>query len=122
MPITDHPLISFDDNIYRPYLKIRIINSHTGNELRTYGIVDTGADKCAIPASFAPIQGHDLQAGSTKQVMTGNGSTIAYSHTTQFEIFHPYSDQALYSKNRRLAPTHSLMRVAMAEEKPLARY
>jgi hypothetical protein len=97
MPIIDHPFMSFDGHIYRPYLKIRIINSHTGKDLKTYGIVDTGADECAIPASFAPILGHELQAGVTKQIMTGNGSTIAYSHTTQFEIFHPESDQVLYA-------------------------
>ena len=97
MPITDLSFMSFDGKIYRPYLKIGIINSHTGNHLTTYGIVDTGADECAIPASFAPILGHDLQAGAIKQIMTGNGSTVAYSHTTQFEIFHPHTDEVLYT-------------------------
>ena len=49
-------------------------------------LIDTGADECAIPASYAPLLGHDLMAGKAKQVNTGNGLTTAYSHTTTIEV------------------------------------
>jgi hypothetical protein len=89
MPLTDCPFIVWADGIYRPTLQIRIINPHTGLSQRTYGLIDTGADECAVPASYANLLGHDLQAGRQKTVSTGNGETIAYAHTTRFEIFDP---------------------------------
>ena len=61
-------------------------NPHTGKSISVYGIVDTGADECAFPASFAEILGHNLQAGKSKEIRTGNGTTIAYSHTVSVNI------------------------------------
>jgi len=70
-------------------LYIRICNPHTGQSLNTIGLVDTGADECALPAEFAQILGHDLEAGQVKQIATGNGVTTAYSHTCRIEILAP---------------------------------
>jgi predicted aspartyl protease len=79
MPIRVCPFTLCSGNIYRPILQIRIINPHSGNNYRTYGIIDTGADECAIPASYASLLGHNLQAGKIKRIRTGNGETLAYS-------------------------------------------
>lgn len=81
-------LLSFGNGIFRPALAVRIINPHTNQAVKTIGIIDTGADECAIPAALAPLLGHNLQSGFTKQISTGNGKTVAYSHMTKFEIFH----------------------------------
>jgi len=97
MPIRDCPFTFCGNSIYRPILPIRIINPHTGGNYRTQGIIDTGADECAIPAAYAPILGHDSQAGQTKTIRTGNGLTVAYAHTTKFEIFHPETAELLYT-------------------------
>lgn len=96
MPIRDCPFSYCGSGISRPILPVRIVNPHTGKSYRTHGIVDTGADECAIPAAIAPILGHDLLAGKSKFIRTGNGVTAAYSHTTKFEIFHPESGELLY--------------------------
>ena len=45
-----------------------------------------GADGCAFPASFASVLGHNLQAGRLRRISTGNGITVAYSHTTRLAI------------------------------------
>jgi len=97
MPIDNCPFTLTIGGILRPLLSIRIINPHTNQSTLTYGIIDTGADECAIPAVFAPLLGHNLQAGTVKQISTGNGLTVAYSHTTKFEIFHPNSGYLLYT-------------------------
>jgi predicted aspartyl protease len=55
-------------------------------EMKVYALIDTGADECAFPASFAPILGHNLLAGRQKKISTGNGITIAYSHTARIII------------------------------------
>ena len=54
--------------------------------MKVLGLIDTGADECALPASYAAILGHNLQAGTAKEINTGNGKTMAYSHTVRIEI------------------------------------
>lgn len=98
MPINDCPFSVYFDGLYRPILPIKIINPHTQLGLRTWGIIDTGADECAIPASKAPLLGHKLQAGKSKTINTGNGETVAYTHTTTFEIYHPEAENKLLHK------------------------
>jgi len=92
MPLKDCTFIKISpDDILRPALPIRIINPHTNKSFFSYGIIDTGADECAIPAEVASILGHRLDAGKRKDISTGNGITAAYSHTTKFEVYHPNS-------------------------------
>ena len=101
MPIKECPFSiyrQFGDKP-RPILPVRIINPHTSKRIQTIGIIDTGADEFSIPADYAPLLGHNLQAGNTKQVSTGNGRSTAYSHTTRFEILHPASFNLLYTVN-----------------------
>ena len=87
MPARQYPFYAArPGDLSRPYLPIRIINPDTGKELRVYALVDTGADECAFPASFAPVLGHNLQAGQSRRISTGNGITVAYSHTTRIVI------------------------------------
>lgn len=97
MPIRDCPFTDCGNGIFRPILPVRIINPHTLKGYRTFGIIDTGADDCAVPAVVAPLLGHNLQAAKQKIISTGNGETIAYAHTTRFEIFHPSTGELLYT-------------------------
>jgi len=80
-----------------PFLKITIVNLSTGKRISTFGLIDTGADECAIPAGFAGILGHNLQAGQTKTINTGNGPTLAYSHTSTIEIHDPLTNAVAHS-------------------------
>jgi predicted aspartyl protease len=73
-------------DLLRPYLPISIVNPASEKHLRVYALIDTGADECAFPASFAPLLGHNLQTGRLRRISTGNGVTIAYSHTTRIAI------------------------------------
>jgi predicted aspartyl protease len=87
MPVRDYPFsVVRPGDIARPYLPVTIINPDTGKELRVYALIDTGADECAFPASFASVLGHNLQAGRLRRISTGNGITVAYSHTTRLAI------------------------------------
>ena len=98
MPLKDCPFLKLSkEDIPRPLLPINIINPHTGLSYATYGIIDTGADECVIPAGIASILGHNLQSGSTKIIGTGNGETIAFAHTTKFEIYNPVSFKLAYT-------------------------
>ena len=87
MNLVNRPFIQIDpSDIPRASLPIVATNPHTGKSISVYGIIDTGADECAFPASFAEILGHNLQAGQEKEIRTGNGTTIAYSHTVSMDI------------------------------------
>lgn len=74
-------------NRSRPYLPILLKNPDTKKDLFTWGLIDTGADTCAIPASYAEILGHNLLKGKNKQITTGNGTTQSYEHTSEIDIF-----------------------------------
>lgn len=92
MPIEDCPITLCSNGICQRILPVKIINPHTNQHFRTFGIIDTGADECAVPALYAPLLGHNLQAGQVKQVSTGNGIATAYAHTTKFKIYHPVTN------------------------------
>ncbi|MBF0538065.1 MAG: hypothetical protein HQL03_07415 [Nitrospirae bacterium] len=96
MPIIDCPFTNLAYGQFRPYLAVRIINSHNNLSIPTYGIIDTGADECAIPANYAIGLKHNLQQGQPKQVSTANGKNTAYRHTTIFQILHPLNKNLLY--------------------------
>lgn len=86
MNLQDIPFIQISPgDTPKPWLPIVITNPHTGNKVKTYGLIDTGADECALPAQFADILGHNLQKGTPKEISTGNGITKAYSHTVSIE-------------------------------------
>lgn len=72
-------------NSPKPWLPVVIINPHAGKSISTYGLIDTGADECALPASYADLLGHNLQKGTQKEILTGNGVTTAYSHTVSIK-------------------------------------
>ena len=87
MLIQNYPfLIIRPGDTARPYLPVTIINPDSNKQIKVYALIDTGADECAFPASFAPLLGHNLLAGQPKKVSTGNGVTIAYSHITRIII------------------------------------
>jgi len=86
MDIIDFPFTrDFRSSTPKPRLPIKITNPHTGKTLLTYGLIDTGADECAIPAEYAVILGHDLHRGIKKNIITGAGETEAYGHTMDIE-------------------------------------
>ncbi len=97
MPIRNCPFTYCGGDFYRPILNIKLINPDTNDTYRTYGIIDTGADKCSVPADFAPILKHDLEAGDIVQIDTASGESEAYSHTTEIELYHPTTDKHLYT-------------------------
>lgn len=64
MELIDVPFLKFSpDDLPRPWLPLAIKNPHTNQSINVYGLIDTGADECAIPAHYAPLIGHNLQAG-----------------------------------------------------------
>jgi len=88
MPIDRYPFLKLGKNSpYRPILYIRVTNPHTSLYIDIPGLIDTGADHCALPAGFADLLGHNLQSGQSREISTANGVTLAYAHTCRMEIF-----------------------------------
>jgi hypothetical protein len=56
MPIRNYPFsVIRPGDIPRPFLPVTIVNPETHKEIRVYALIDTGADECAIPASFQDV-------------------------------------------------------------------
>jgi clan AA aspartic protease len=87
VPVRNYPFtIIRPGDVARPYLPITVKNPDTNKQIQVYALIDTGADECAFPASFASLLGHNLLAGQQKKISTGNGITIAYGHITRIII------------------------------------
>ncbi len=87
MPVRDYPFSTIrPGDVARPYLPVTVINPDTDKHVKIFALIDTGADECALPATFAALLGHNLQAGNPKKISTGNGITTAYGHTTRIKI------------------------------------
>ena len=96
MPIHNFPFTSIrTGDTPRTWVPIRIINPANGLTQNAYGLIDTGADECAIPASYASLLGHDLQSGIERKIKTGNGVTTAYSHTATLAILNFQGDHVV---------------------------
>ena len=88
MPIIDYPFLQASANtISRPMLIARLSNPHSGLSVDVIGIIDTGADSSAMPATYAELLGHDLKQGVPSKIGTGNGVAYAYSHTSTISIY-----------------------------------
>ena len=87
MQLLNIPFTKLSPNdIPRPWLPITIVNPHLNKRVKVLGLIDTGVDECALPARYASILGHNLDAGFEKEINTGNGKTIAYAHTIGIEV------------------------------------
>lgn len=87
MPIRNFPFLRFNpEEPARPWLPVKIINPKSKKAIITYGLVDTGADKCAIPDNFAESIGFKLTAGRKVTADCASGTAIGYLHTTNLEI------------------------------------
>lgn len=96
MLVENYPfIVTHPGDIARPYLPITIINPENQKVINVFALIDTGADECALPASFAQPLEHNLQAGYQKKISTGNGITIAYSHTVCIKAFNFSTDNVL---------------------------
>lgn len=96
MLVKDYPFVKArSGDIARPYLPITIINPENQKEINVFALIDTGADECAFPSSFALPLEHNLQSGYQKKISTGNGVTIAYSHTVCIKTFDFMTEEVL---------------------------
>lgn len=88
MLVENYPFTAtYPGDIARAYLPVTIINPENNKQINVFALIDTGADECALPASFASVLEHNLQAGHQKTISTGNGITTAYSHTINIKVF-----------------------------------
>jgi len=74
------------DSLARPYLKVRYINPRASMNTLAWALIDTGADNCVLPASYAEILGHNLEAGEKTIIGGVSGENVAYKHTMKIEI------------------------------------
>lgn len=117
MPITNFPFLKTSPNsIKRPMLIIRISNPANGLSLDTLGIIDTGADACAIPATYAEILGYRVENGTPKPVGTGNGLATAYTHTCKIDVYHT---EHLKQGNSEVIYTTSEIEIDFMPELPM---
>jgi hypothetical protein len=117
MPIVNFPFLRISqDSVERPILVVKIVNPQTGLTLDSMGIVDTGADACAIPAGYGRLLGYDIKSGTPKPVGTGKGLTTAYSHLCRLDI---YETDSIFKGNAKVIYTTSEINIDFMEYLPV---
>lgn len=117
MPIVDFPFLRISqDPTQRPILIVKIVNPQTGLMLDSMGVIDTGADACAIPAGYGRLLGYDIKSGIPKPISTGKGVTVAYSHLCRAEI---YNTDSFLKGNAEVIYTTSEIHIDFMEDLPV---
>ena len=87
MPVSNHPFRQvMSNNSMRTMLEVKYINPHANKHFSAWALIDTGADSCVLPESFAELLGHNLKAGEKINVGGVGGSSTGYRHTMMLEI------------------------------------
>ncbi len=105
MPVKEQAFRNLDkgQSIAKPYLDVIYINLHNGKTLKSTALIDTGADRCIIPSSFAHILGHNLKDGLVSQASGFNNDIVTmYDHTMQIRINDFVTEEVLISFNEKL--------------------
>ncbi len=94
-----YPFVVFEyedgssDQLAHPYLPLRISNPYSKDELQIiWGLVDTGADSCLLPASLAESLGHDLKGDGVRATVNmgiEQKSIPVYAHTFNIGLLSP---------------------------------
>lgn len=90
MPI-EYPFIKIGGADSLPSLLIRISCPSTGKYQDALGLIDSGASKCCIPASYAQILDLDLSKCKVNEVRTATGVTEAYESECGLTIWNTNS-------------------------------
>jgi hypothetical protein len=117
MPIVNYPFLRYSPkDVERPMLFIKVTNPQTGLVLDSIGIIDTGADACAVPARYARILGYDVKSGTPKPMGTGAGLTTAYTHQCRLDIYDTYS---IIQRSAKVVYTTSEIDIDFMEKLPI---
>jgi len=89
-----------------PTFPVKIINPHHKLKIETpyylTGIIDTGASECCVPSFVAPDICHEWTAGVLRKIDTASGKGTAYAHCTTINIYHPDTNELIYTINDKM--------------------
>jgi len=128
MQIVDYPFrVPSNYSIPKPALPIIIINPDNGFEVRTWGLIDTGADASAIPEFTAITLGHNICAVKAEMHVGVGGSVKAYHHKCRIDILAStpdgiVSNEVLTSISKKIAVILGLHTVILGEDDFLKKY
>lgn len=101
MPVKKFPFLPLDC-VLRPLLPIVIINPRTGKSHKTYGIIDTGADACTLPAELAAVLGHSLKKGNMSTATVVGAKVRTWCHTTTIQMLNRKDEVFFTIKNAKV--------------------
>ncbi|MFA6291125.1 MAG: hypothetical protein WC637_05050 [Victivallales bacterium] len=107
MPKYTYPLVkySYDDGTMEKFaihtfVPVKISNPRTGQSKRIYGLADTGADKCLLPADLTMELGHNLNGVGVKgslNIGIEQREVQVYLHTFKIELLAPDEMTSVWS-------------------------
>ncbi len=78
----------------KPIVPIILNNPHTGKEVQTWGLIDTGSDIILIDSEMGEIVGHDIEKGKKKKISGIVADADTYEHTSIIKILQVNDDKS----------------------------
>lgn len=132
MPIIDYPFTGHCPTYTTPKPAVPVIvrNPANGIDLRTWALIDTGADATTIPEFVAKQVYHEIRNHKVKKdFLSGfGGSVMVYYHTFQIDILQLDASgtitdtPAISIPKRRYAVAQHLDVIVLGEEDFLRKY
>jgi predicted aspartyl protease len=89
MAIQVYPFFKIDNELFRPWIPINIINPVNNKQLNMMALLDTGADHCVFPKLVADQLGLDLKNppyGSEVMQGLGENKIEVWKHSFKIEL------------------------------------
>ena len=105
-------------------LPIKLVNANDPKRsVMTWGVIDTGADECAVPHEFAPIIGHIWTAGEETTIRSGCGIQVGFIHMSTIKIYKPNERRPAFTiENAPIAFMPNLKVVLLGVKSFLSRF
>jgi hypothetical protein len=90
MAIRDFPFFRISPfGSWKPILCMRLTNPENGFDTDSLALIDTGADRCAIPEHIAKRLGHEIDGPGVERghIQGVAGDSETFLHTFQIEVY-----------------------------------
>lgn len=114
MPIHNFPFIRLtrEHKRTKPRLAIKITNRKNGKSIRTFGLIDTGADKSSFPEGLGKALDVELKEEDARQVNTAGGPATVYAcDYCDLEIFDSKDFRSSSNNTERLEKVYTIKKV-----------
>lgn len=92
-----YSFFQIDKDRHRPMIPIKIINPVNNEEIKAWGLLDTGADKCLFPKGICDVLKIDIKTGRQDGATGIEGNSMStWVHPFKVQLLDPKTGEAIW--------------------------